>query len=44
MVIVVHNDAAYGAEVHHFEGQPLDLVRFPTPTSPRSRAGSAARA
>jgi len=29
MVIVVHNDAAYGAEVHHFEGQPLDLVRFP---------------
>ena len=29
LLIVVHNDAAYGAEVHHFEGQPLDLVRFP---------------
>ncbi|WP_158880884.1 thiamine pyrophosphate-binding protein [Amycolatopsis anabasis] len=31
MVIVVYNDAAYGAEVHHFgpEGLPLDTVRFP---------------
>jgi thiamine pyrophosphate-dependent acetolactate synthase large subunit-like protein len=31
MLIVVFNDAAYGAEVHHFgpEGHPLDLVRFP---------------
>jgi thiamine pyrophosphate-dependent acetolactate synthase large subunit-like protein len=31
MLIVVYNDAAYGAEVHHFgpHGQPLDLVRFP---------------
>jgi thiamine pyrophosphate-dependent acetolactate synthase large subunit-like protein len=31
MLIVVYNDAAYGAEVHHFGplGQPLDLVRFP---------------
>jgi thiamine pyrophosphate-dependent acetolactate synthase large subunit-like protein len=27
---VVYNDAAYGAEVHHFDdGEPLDLVRFP---------------
>ena len=31
MLIVVFNDAAFGAEVHHFgpEGLPLDLVRFP---------------
>ncbi len=31
MVIVVYNDAAYGAEVHHFgpDGFALDTVRFP---------------
>jgi acetolactate synthase I/II/III large subunit len=31
MVIVVYNDAGYGAEVHHFgpDGYPLDTVRFP---------------
>ena len=31
MVIVVYNDRAYGAEVHHFgpHGKPLELVRFP---------------
>ena len=31
MLIVVYNDAAYGAEVHHFgpHGHPLDIVRFP---------------
>jgi acetolactate synthase I/II/III large subunit len=30
MVVVVYNDAAYGAEVHHFtDGQPLDTVTFP---------------
>jgi acetolactate synthase I/II/III large subunit len=31
MVIVVYNDAAYGAEVHHFgpDGFVLDTVRFP---------------
>jgi len=31
MVVVVYNDDAYGAEVHHFgpEGHPLDTVRFP---------------
>ncbi|MGH9120294.1 MAG: thiamine pyrophosphate-binding protein [Acidimicrobiales bacterium] len=30
MLVVVYNDAAYGAEVHHFgpQGEPLDLVRF----------------
>jgi thiamine pyrophosphate-dependent acetolactate synthase large subunit-like protein len=31
MLIVVYNDDAYGAEVHHFGpgGHPLDTVRFP---------------
>jgi thiamine pyrophosphate-dependent acetolactate synthase large subunit-like protein len=31
MLVVVYNDAAYGAEVHHFgpHGEPLDTVTFP---------------
>ncbi|MGO8959149.1 MAG: thiamine pyrophosphate-binding protein [Streptosporangiaceae bacterium] len=31
MVIVIYDDEAYGAEVHHFgpEGYPLETVRFP---------------
>jgi thiamine pyrophosphate-dependent acetolactate synthase large subunit-like protein len=31
ILVVVYNDAAFGAEVHHFapHGAPLDLVRFP---------------
>jgi thiamine pyrophosphate-dependent acetolactate synthase large subunit-like protein len=31
MLVVVYNDDAYGAEVHHFgpDGHPLDVVRFP---------------
>jgi acetolactate synthase I/II/III large subunit len=31
LVIVVYDDEAYGAEVHHFgpAGHPLDIVRFP---------------
>ncbi len=31
MVIVIYDDEAYGAEVHHFgpDGHPLDVVRFP---------------
>jgi acetolactate synthase I/II/III large subunit len=30
MVAIVYNDAAYGAEVHHFtDGQPLETVTFP---------------
>ncbi|MGH3472347.1 MAG: thiamine pyrophosphate-binding protein [Nocardioidaceae bacterium] len=31
MLVVVYNDDAYGAEVHHFgpDGLPLDTVRFP---------------
>lgn len=33
MVIAVYNDAAFGAEVHHFgpDGHPLDTVTFPDP-------------
>lgn len=32
LLVVVYNDAAYGAEVHHFGpmGVPVDLVRFPS--------------
>ncbi|MFL5376619.1 MAG: thiamine pyrophosphate-binding protein [Myxococcales bacterium] len=31
LVVVVYDDAAYGAEVHHFgpDGSPLDTVKFP---------------
>ena len=31
MIILVYDDEAYGAEVHHFgpDGHPLDVVRFP---------------
>jgi acetolactate synthase I/II/III large subunit len=31
LLIVVYNDAAYGAEVHHFAtlGRPTEIVRFP---------------
>ncbi|MDW5329363.1 thiamine pyrophosphate-binding protein [Plantactinospora sp. KLBMP9567] len=31
LLVVVYDDAAYGAEVHHFgpDGHPLDLVQFP---------------
>jgi thiamine pyrophosphate-dependent acetolactate synthase large subunit-like protein len=31
LVVVIYNDAAYGAEVHHFgpDGHPLDTVTFP---------------
>ena len=31
LLVVVYNDAAYGAEVHHFGplGKPTDIVRFP---------------
>jgi thiamine pyrophosphate-dependent acetolactate synthase large subunit-like protein len=32
MVVIVYNDDAYGAEVHHFgpDGFPLDTVQFPS--------------
>jgi thiamine pyrophosphate-dependent acetolactate synthase large subunit-like protein len=31
MLVVIYDDAAYGAEVHHFRplGQPVDLAQFP---------------
>ena len=31
MLVVIYNDAAYGAEVHHFGpmGHPVDVARFP---------------
>jgi thiamine pyrophosphate-dependent acetolactate synthase large subunit-like protein len=31
MLVVVYNDAAYGAEVHHFRpmGEPVELAQFP---------------
>jgi thiamine pyrophosphate-dependent acetolactate synthase large subunit-like protein len=31
MLVVVYNDSAYGAEVHHFgpHGHPLEIVQFP---------------
>lgn len=29
LVVLVYNDAAYGAEVHHFTGEPMDNVVFP---------------
>jgi thiamine pyrophosphate-dependent acetolactate synthase large subunit-like protein len=31
LLVVVYNDAAYGAEVHHFgpDGHDTDIVRFP---------------
>ena len=45
MVVVVYNDAAYGAEVHHFG--PQDTTSAPscsrTPTSRRWRAASGSR-
>ena len=33
LLVVVYNDAGYGAEIHHFgpDGHPLELVRFPDP-------------
>jgi thiamine pyrophosphate-dependent acetolactate synthase large subunit-like protein len=44
LVVVVYDDAAYGAEVHHFTDHPLETVVFPAPTSPRLPAASAAPA
>ena len=33
VLVVVYNDAAYGAEVHHFapQGHPVEIVRYPDP-------------
>ena len=46
MLVVVYDDAAYGAEVHHFApaGAPgRARAASPTPTSPRSRVPPAPR-
>ncbi len=39
LLVLIYDDAAYGAEVHHFGpmGHDVSSVRFPTPTSPGSR-------
>jgi thiamine pyrophosphate-dependent acetolactate synthase large subunit-like protein len=45
LLVVVYNDAAYGAEVHHFgpQGEPLDIVTFPdTDFAALGRAAGAA--
>jgi thiamine pyrophosphate-dependent acetolactate synthase large subunit-like protein len=46
LLVVVYNDAAYGAEVHHFapDGHPLDLVRFPETDIAAMARGVGARA
>jgi thiamine pyrophosphate-dependent acetolactate synthase large subunit-like protein len=33
LLVIVYNDAAYGAEVHHFgpQGHPVDIARYPDP-------------
>ena len=43
MLVVVYDDHAYGAEVHHFGpgAHPSTPWSSPTPTSRRSPAGSA---
>jgi thiamine pyrophosphate-dependent acetolactate synthase large subunit-like protein len=46
LLVVVYNDAAFGAEVHHFgpEGHPLELVRFPDTDIAALARGVGARA
>lgn len=46
MLVVIYNDAAYGAEVHHFApmGHPVDLVRYPDPDLAGMAAGVGAQA
>jgi thiamine pyrophosphate-dependent acetolactate synthase large subunit-like protein len=41
LLVVIYNDAAYGAEVHHFgpDGHPLDTVTFPDTDLARIGAG-----
>ena len=43
MLVVVYDDGAYGAEVHHFgpHGHPVDLVQFPDVDFAASRGGPA---
>jgi thiamine pyrophosphate-dependent acetolactate synthase large subunit-like protein len=46
LLVAVYNDAAFGAEVHHFEpdGHPLELVRFPDTDIAALARGVGARA
>ena len=46
MLVVTYNDAAYGAEVHHFgpDGIPVDLVKFPDTDIAAIGRGAGARA
>src|SRR5256885_5975422 len=47
LAVVVYDDAAYGAEVHHFgpDGYPLDTVTFPdTDLAPIARGFGCTRA
>ena len=45
MLVVIYNDAAYGAEVHHFGpmGRPVDVARFPDTDFASARAGGRGR-
>ncbi|BCW45470.1 thiamine pyrophosphate-binding protein [Arthrobacter sp. StoSoilB5] len=46
MVVIVYNDSAYGAEVHHFDAddEDLEVVRFPTTDIASIAAGYGATA
>ncbi|MCP1413850.1 thiamine pyrophosphate-dependent acetolactate synthase large subunit-like protein [Paenarthrobacter sp. A20] len=46
LVVIVYNDSAYGAEVHHFDADDskLEVVRFPTTDIASIAAGYAAAA
>ena len=46
LVVIVYNDSAYGAEVHHFDADDtdLDVVRFPTTDIASIAAGYGAAA
>ncbi|UKA51582.1 thiamine pyrophosphate-binding protein [Arthrobacter sp. FW305-123] len=46
LVVIVYNDSAYGAEVHHFEAddEDLEIVRFPTADIASIAAGYGAAA
>lgn len=46
VLVIVYNDAAYGAEVHHFAdaGSALDLVRFPPTDIAAAARGAGAHA
>ena len=45
MLVVIYNDAAYGAEVHHFrpQGHPVELVQFPDTDFAALAEGAGAR-